>query len=278
MKNVLLRRLVSGLVAVWIVCSGAAVYGGEEAGTGHGGMLSPMKKAPTLDGTLEPGESDLSIRTVNFTSIGNQMMDPREGATMLGYFGDRLYVSVVSELPPRPAKGPYSKATTRDAEVIWDANAIEIWFDPNRDHRDSGNGDQAFYQMFINTLGTTEDARLVPGNAPDKGWNPDVQSAHGLDSEKKLWTAEVSIAMKDLGMDPAKLTGSSMGLLISRNYKMPWCQVTAVPLFHGGIIRGSILLTMRRWWRSSRWAKSSFRQSRISSLRCATRAPRARRR
>lgn len=207
----------------------------DTAGTGHGATLAPMKQPPTLDGTLAPGEWDYAARTTNFLSISNQTMDPRQGTTLFGYCGDRLYVAVVSELPPRPTKGPYSSAKTRDAEVIWDANAIEIWFDPNRDRRESGEGDQAFYQLFINTIGTTEDVRFVPGGSPDKGWNPDVQSGHGLDTENKLWTAEISIPFKDLGLDPQKLTGASLGLLVSRNYKAPWCQVTGFP-HHGAFV------------------------------------------
>lgn len=221
-----MRYLMFFLLVGWCACTVATA--GEAKP--FGGTLSPMKKAPVLDGKLEDGEWDNAIRTVNFQSIvGTPMMDAREGSTMIGFYGDRLYIQVTSELPPRPSEGPYSTVTAHDAEGIWDFNAIEVWFDPNRDRRESSDGDQAFYQMFINTLGTTEDMRFVPGNTPDKTWNPAIESAHGLDTVKKIWIAEFSIPLKDLGMDSAKLIGSSMGILISRNYKAPWAQMTAFP-------------------------------------------------
>jgi len=202
-----------------------------EIGYGHCATFSPLKKAPTLDGKIEPGEWDGAVRTVNFLATQvpqHQMMDPRLGTTYCGFTEDRLYIAVVSELPPRPARGPYSYGTKRDADAIFDPNAVEIWLDPNRDRRDSGEGDQSFYQLFVTTLGTTADLRVTPGKAPDSGWDPDVQTAQGIDTTNKIWTTEISIPFKDLGWT-GPVIGRSIGVLISRNYKSPWCQVTWFP-------------------------------------------------
>jgi len=202
-----------------------------DMGFGHFATFSPLKKAPTLDGKIEPGEWDGAVRTVNFLAIQipeAQMMDPRLGTTYCGFTEDRLYIAMVSELPPRPARGPYSFGTKRDADAIFDPNAVEIWLDPNRDRRESGEGDQSFYQLFVTTLGTTADLRVIPGKAPDSGWDPDVQTAQGIDTTNKIWTTEISIPFKDLGWT-GPVVGRSIGLLISRNYKDPWCQVTWFP-------------------------------------------------
>jgi hypothetical protein len=227
-KAVLVAILaIAGSFGACAVSVAAAVK--ESMGFGHCATLAPLKGAPTLDGTLAPGEWDGAVRTVNFLSLSHRMLEPRLGTTYCGFTNDRLYIAVISELPPKPAKGPYSNASKRDAEVIWDFNALEIWLDPNRDRRESGDGDQSFYQLFVNTLGNTADLRVIPGKAPDSGWNPEVQSGHSLDTKHKIWTAELSIPFTDLGWAPGTALGRSLGLLIARNYKAPWCQVTWFP-------------------------------------------------
>ncbi len=75
-------------------------------------------------------------------------------------------------------------------------------------------------------------ARLVPGSAPDKGWNTEIQSAHHIDEENKIWTAEIAIDMSDFPGWDKSIIGQSMGILVSRNYKSPWQQGTWFP--HGG--------------------------------------------
>ncbi len=222
---------VSAVLALSPLRVGAEAAKKPDMGFGHCATMAPLKKAPTLDGKLEPGEWAGAVRTVNFLAIQipqHQMMDPRVGTTYCGFTDDRLYIAMVSELPPRPAKGPYSVGTKRDADAIFDPNAVEIWIDPNRDRRESGEGDQSFFQLFVTTLGTTADLRVIPGKAPDSGWDPDVQSANSLDTTSKLWTTEISIPFKDLGWT-GPVNGRSIGLLISRNYKSPWCQVTWFP-------------------------------------------------
>jgi hypothetical protein len=159
-------------------------------------------------------------------------MDLREGKTWCGFYSNRLYIAMVSALPPRTLpSGQHSYPQPRDAELVFDPNAVEIWLDPNRDRRESLQGDQAFYQLFVNTLGSLYDARLEPGKGVDKGFNMDIQSAHAIDNERKLWTTEISISLKDLGWAPGTEIGRSIGVLISRNFKAPWNQATWFP--HG---------------------------------------------
>jgi hypothetical protein len=214
----------------------------ESMGWGHCATLAPLKGAPTLDGVLAPGEWDDTAGTVNFLatagkeepSFNAMFMDVREGRTRVGYAGDTLYIAMVSALPPRAVYGAgrHSQEMARDAELIGDFNAIEIWLDPNRDRRESRQGDQAFYQFFVNSVGSLYDAKLTPGQGVDKGWNTEVRSAHGIDNDRKLWTAEIAISLKDFGWTPANIAGRSMGMLIARNYKAPWGQPTWFS--HGG--------------------------------------------
>lgn len=219
----------------------------KEAEKVYGASISPLKKAPTLDGKIEPGEWDNATGTLNFQTFiwgkieagfNGMHMDPRKGRTLVGYYDGKLYIAIESALPPRAfyGGGKHSKELGRDAELIGDFNAVEIWLDPNRDRRDSGQGDQAFYQIFVNSVGSLYDAKLVPGTSPDKGWNADIQTSNYIDGKNKIWVTEIAIPLKDLGWTEKDITGRTMGMLISRNYKAPWNQAVAFPFTRGAFL------------------------------------------
>ncbi len=213
----------------------------ESMGWGHMATLSPLKAPPTLDGKMEPGEWGNATHTVNFLSTfgleepsaKGMLMDLREGKTWCGFYSNTLYIAMVSALPPRAIAGGYhSYIKDRDSELVFDPNSIEIWLDPNRDRRESGKGDQAFYQLFVNTRGSLYDARLAPGAGVDKGFNMDIQCGNSIDEDAKIWTCEIAIPLKDIGWTPGTEIGRSIGVLICRNFKAPWTQPTWFP--HGG--------------------------------------------
>lgn len=249
----MLKWLLAGVVGLGLAAQ--AVMAADEAkkpeseamGWGTGATLTPLVKAPTLDGKIEPGEYSRAVSTVNFiqTFFANPPaagpngpnFDKREGRTWCGYYDGRLYIAVVSDLPPRSwgKEGKHSNVMNRDAELVFDPNPVEIWLDPNRDRRESREGDQGFYQFFINSVGSLYDARLEPGKGVEKGFNCDIQCANGIDDDKKIWTLEASISLKDLGWEPGTEIGRSLGVLVCRGYKAPWTQPTWFPI-GGGFI------------------------------------------
>ncbi len=216
--------------------------GEEKKEVKHLATLSPLAKPPKLDGKLAPGEWDNATGTVNFLANKGKLtadyygmhMDLREGKTLVGYRGNTLYIAVVSALPPRGTYGVgrFSREMARDSKLIADFNAVEIWLDPNRDNRETKKGSQAFYQFFVNSVGSLLDAKVEPGHAPDKGWNTKIQTGNHIDLANKIWTTEIAIDMEAMGWSPGTAAGRSMGVLVSRNYKAPWNQATWFP--HGG--------------------------------------------
>ena len=195
-------------------------------------------KAPVIDGVLSPGEWDGAVRTSDFVNLfptkeyPNCGLDARRGTTYFGYTNDRLYIAMVSEYPPDGKS--HSSGVTRDADYVYD-ESIEIWLDPNREHRASAQGDQRFYQMNFNAAGGVYDISFDPKTGPNVGWNGHWEIKSTVDQEKHIWTAELSLPFADLGWEAGKVIGKHLGVLIARNYKGPWTQPTWFPV-HGAFV------------------------------------------
>jgi hypothetical protein len=218
-------------VLLWL---GLGLAVAQAAEPERGATVAPFAKAPTIDGKIEPGEWDGAVGTVGFQDVLSQrgmFLDARGGRTMFGFHGDRLYIAMISELPPT---GVRARQASRDADLVWD-DGLEIWFDPNRDRRESKEGDQSFYQMIGNPLGAIEDKRFDPAKgAPDASWDGDWEFANSVDEERMIWTAELSLPFADIGWEGSPI-GRSLGVMIARNFKMPWNQAPWFP-HHGAFV------------------------------------------
>ena len=190
---------------------------------------TPLKKAPTIDGKIEPGEWDGAVRTTGFQTIFNPggFLEPRIGTSYFGFTQDRLYIAVVSEYPPDGKD--HSSGAARDKDYVFD-ECVEIWLDPNRDHRQSQQGDLRFYQMNANARGGIYDVSFDPKKGPNTGWNGHWEYKTTVDHQKHVWTVEMSLPFADLGWKPGETLGRSLGVMIARDYKGPWQQSTWFPV------------------------------------------------
>lgn len=205
------------------------------AETPHLATVAPFAKAPVIDGKMAAGEWDGAVGTTGFQNIQGGYTDVRMGTSYFGFTNDRLYFAMVSELPPNGKLAAGQK--NRDSEVIWD-EGVEIWLDPNRDTRASGEGDLRYYNFMGNSIGTILDVRFDPKKgAPDMGWNANWEVANSIDEKAGVWVMELSVPVSDLGWQPGKVIGKSIGVLIARNYKAGgWLQATWFP--HQGAFVG----------------------------------------
>jgi len=191
--------------------------------------VSVFNKAPKVDGKIEPGEWDGAVGTTGFLSLNAHWLDGRTGRSMFGFTKERLYIAVLSKLPPD--KKLMATRKYRDSDTVFD-DSIEIWFDPNRDTRGTGEGGRDYYQFIGNSINTIYDIRFdVAKGAPDTGWNGDWEFANTVDAENDLWTAELSLPFKDIGWE-GDAVGRSLGVLLARNFKRNWAQTTWFP--HSG--------------------------------------------
>ncbi len=213
------------LLAFSLLLSAIAGICGESP---YMGTVAPFAKAPVIDGKISPGEWDGAVVTSGFQNIQGGATDPRMGTSYFGFTNDRLYFAMVSELPPNGKLLATQK--NRDADLIWD-EGVEIWLDPNRDTRASGEGDLRYYNFMCNSIGTILDVRYDPKKgAPDPGWNADWEIANTVDPVAGTWTMELSLPVKDIGWEPGNIVGKSIGVLMARNYKAGgWLQGTWFP-------------------------------------------------
>ena len=223
MSRTLIRRLA------WCVLTAvaASAVAGEKA-LPCVAALAAFEKAPTIDGKLAPGEWDRAVGTAGFQMLAPQpgFLETRLGRSLVGYTAERLYIAVVSEMPPDGKR--YASRTNRDSDVIFD-ESIEIWIDPNRERRATKQGDQSFYQLIGNSAGTIFDVRFDPNRgAPVIGWNGNWEYGNSVDPKTHTWTAEMSVPFADIGWK-GPLAGHEIGVLVARNYKNPWTQNTWFP-------------------------------------------------
>ncbi len=231
MKENFLRKHPARIVriaAAILMASGASLFGQAPAKELPAPMatVSQFKKAPTLDGKVEPGEWDGAVKTTNFQDCWRPMMDLRSGYSLCGFTEDKLYVAVVSEYEPT---GPWARAKNRDVEDVVFDSSVEIWIDPNRANRATDSGDLGYYQCIINSAGSILDVRFDPKSTPSRGWNGNWEWAAGTDKQAGLMTIEVAIPFSDFGWKPGTAAGKAVGMLVARNFKCDWCQATAFP-------------------------------------------------
>jgi len=210
------------------------LIGGAWAEAAGLSTVAPFRQAPVVDGKIEPGEWEGAVGTVGFLTNGSHLLDARRGRSWFGFTPERLYFAVVSELPPDGKL--MAEQRNRDADVIWD-DGVEIWIDPNRDTRPSGQGDPRYYNFMGNSVGALLDVCYDPTKGtPDPGWNAHWEVANGIDPAAGVWVLELSVPITDLGMAPGTLFGRSVGVLIARNFKRNWNQATWFP--HQGAFAG----------------------------------------
>jgi len=186
--------------------------------------VSRFKQAPIIDGVIRPGEWDCGVSVSGFLSLNSYWLDSRTGTTYFGFCGENLYFAVISELPPDG--NLITNQTRRDSDVILD-DGIEIWIDPFRSRRETGEDNLPYTQSIINSIGAIQDLKHVPGQASNSRWNGDWTVANTIDIENNVWICEASIPWKEVGIDDADaMIGKDIGVIISRNYKRPWNQAT----------------------------------------------------
>jgi len=178
--------------------------------------LSPISKAPTIDGVLKPGEWDGAASTNVFHELLKQNVITPLSKVMIGYDDKNIYVA--AEMPVVNGGPPSAIQRNRDGDIYRD-DALEIFLDPQHDNSTS-------YQFVSNALGCFSDMKNG-----DMAWNGDWKVA--TSSSNGVWYAEVCIPFSTIGI---KLSGDEtvVGFNIGLDRKNPDGSYTWAPLLLNG--------------------------------------------
>ncbi len=191
-KPVIIWTLVSGVL--W---GGITFYSYGENAFSPVVVITKTQNPPVIDGRMEKGEWEQAAGITGFRDLSGNLVE-RQTFVYLMYDEEKLYIAFRHTFPGNlTLKSDIKK---RDDSVALD-DAIEVWLNP---------GKGVYYQFLGNSIGTIEDYKYVNRRA-DRSWNgnwdfrntvEDVGKTAGgiLTFAEKVWTAEISIPFKDLGV------------------------------------------------------------------------------
>lgn len=163
--------------------------------------ILPGTPAPTIDGTLSPGEWEGAVSLTGFTVLGRPDLTARQPQVWLAYTPQALLVA--ARVPSPPGQKARAAATDFDG-TVWADDSLEI-------HLDRGHKHKQNYQFIVNALGTRFDSL-----AGDAKYNATWEAKAG--NNPGQWTVEVAIPWTALGGGPAAGEVDGFNLIVNSSY------------------------------------------------------------
>lgn len=145
-----------------------------------GHLASP----PVLDGRIEAEEWAAVGGTAGFHRLDTEEFLADAPEVLIGFDDRALYLGLTVPLPE--GRLPRTETRSRDGSV-WSDDAIEIFLDPNHDHRTS-------YQFVVNAAGVQADLLNQ-----DLSWNGEWSARTSV--APGAWSLEVAIPWATLGLE-----------------------------------------------------------------------------
>jgi hypothetical protein len=96
-----------------------------------------------------------------------------------------LYIGIECVETETVIKNLKAVVDKHDGDPIWDDDEIEIFIDP------AGSRKYPYYQIIINSKGTTFDVVMKARKEPDKSWEPKYESKVFVDKDR--WSVELAL-------------------------------------------------------------------------------------
>ena len=178
--------------------------------------ITPMPKAPTIDGVLTPGEWNGAVQTNNFHVLGSNNVPGTTQSAWVGYDSQNLYLAVSVTLPKGQA--PIAVQRERDG-AIWQDEGVELFIDPMHTNMTS-------YQFSCNAVGSIGDTKDKDA-AWNGVWTAKTSAADGA------WYLEMAIPFSTLGISPSS-ADRMIGFNVCLDRKGPDANLTWAPLLETG--------------------------------------------
>ncbi|MFH0965995.1 MAG: glycoside hydrolase domain-containing protein, partial [Planctomycetota bacterium] len=161
---------------------------------------------PVMDGTWSAEEWRNAAQLTNFASVSDHKLAAIQTRAYVTYDAERIYFAVLS--PVLPGAALTAQRKERD-DGVWQDDAIQVYLTPP-----SGNT----FTFIGNSIGTIYDRKYEKGIQYDVAWNGAWDYATGVEGE--WWTAEVSIAFRELGTGTPS-DGETWQLNVTRDRVQP---------------------------------------------------------
>jgi len=159
-----------------------------------------------LDGKLNEEVWKSSSVTEPFLYLGTHSPTKKQTRARVAYDKSSMYVAV--ECDENDLTAVRGGDRQRDADQVWQDDCVEILLAP-------ALGSTEYYHFIFNIEGSKYDS-CVGGKVLAAAWNPDPDWQVAVIEETNLWTAEIAVPLKSLGVE-TPLTGELWGLKICRS-------------------------------------------------------------
>ncbi|MBR1967084.1 MAG: hypothetical protein IKA22_10800 [Lentisphaeria bacterium] len=153
------------------------------------------RKAPVIDGKISKNEYTGSFENFGLLKHNNNFLASRQGRVFTALDSKYLYFAMQTEMPDADSnvklKARYKR---RDSKIFVDDSVEFLFVSPVGD---------AVYHLIANSADRTYDFKypIINGGVTTsklKNWTPDLKIKSGFD--KKYWTIEVAIPLKDINI------------------------------------------------------------------------------
>ena len=158
--------------------------------------VNVARRAIAVDGKISKGEYFGSYENFGLLKHNNPFLSSRQGSFFAALDDNYLYLAMRSELPDADSKvSLLTRYKRRDSRMYAD-DGVEFLFYPPQG--------KFVYHIIANSANYTYDYKYPVTNGGvtvDKkiNWNPDIEVKSSFD--KKYWTVELSIPLKDIGIE-----------------------------------------------------------------------------
>ncbi|MBQ7177354.1 MAG: carbohydrate-binding family 9-like protein [Victivallales bacterium] len=152
-----------------------------------------MQSAPEIDGRLEKGEWARAAAVTGFQEQGDCKLSPQQSVVYISYDEQNLYFALRSVVT-----GPFKKGEAGRDKIKMDCEAFEIWVSPKE-------------RQWFQFLGVPAGGFMDISSEAGIKWNGDIKYSSRFDDagenaggiltfNKTLWTAEIAMPLKSIGI------------------------------------------------------------------------------
>lgn len=176
--------------------------------------MSYLPVSPVIDGSINPGEWDMTVATGEFLQMEPIKGTPASEITTVRLGYDSLFLYVVFECSQGQGNPLSANIQTRDRVENGD-DAVILVLDTYMDGRSA-------YGFAVNPLGIQADYKITDdGRNINHEWDTEWESAASVSEEG--WTAELAIPFSSIKYKAGKVSwGLNLGRVIVGNNEISW--------------------------------------------------------